>query len=81
MDTCPFIQFCDKSRCEFAGADYQNHRGVGSVAVGILQWRGVKWGSTAQLLTAAMKTAAFIIVVGACFLLGGTCGRQPRAPR
>ena len=38
---------------------------------GILQWRGVKWGSTAQLLTAAMKTAAFIIVVAACFLLGG----------
>jgi APA family basic amino acid/polyamine antiporter len=37
----------------------------------ILQWRGVKWGSSAQLLTAAMKTGAFIIVVAACFMLGG----------
>jgi APA family basic amino acid/polyamine antiporter len=37
----------------------------------ILQWRGVKWGGTAQLVTAAMKTAAFVILVLACFLLGG----------
>jgi APA family basic amino acid/polyamine antiporter len=37
----------------------------------ILQWRGVKWGSGAQLLTAAMKTGAFVVVVVACFLLGG----------
>jgi APA family basic amino acid/polyamine antiporter len=38
---------------------------------GVLQWRGVRWGSGAQLLTAAMKTGAFIILVAACFLLGG----------
>jgi APA family basic amino acid/polyamine antiporter len=37
---------------------------------GILQWRGIRWGSRAQLLTAAMKTAAFVILVVACFLLG-----------
>ncbi len=37
----------------------------------ILQWRGVKWGSGAQLITAAMKTGAFVIVVIACFALGG----------
>lgn len=37
----------------------------------ILQWRGVKWGSGMQLVTAAMKTGAFIVVVVACFLLGG----------
>jgi APA family basic amino acid/polyamine antiporter len=37
----------------------------------VLQWRGVKWGSGAQLLTSAMKTAAFVILVLACFLLGG----------
>jgi APA family basic amino acid/polyamine antiporter len=38
---------------------------------GILQWRGIKWGSGAQLSTAAMKTGAFLILVIACFLLGG----------
>jgi basic amino acid/polyamine antiporter, APA family len=37
----------------------------------VLQWRGVKWGSSTQLVTAAMKTAAFVILVIACFVLGG----------
>jgi len=38
---------------------------------GVLQWRGVKWGSGAQLFTAALKTGAFVVLVAACFLLGG----------
>jgi APA family basic amino acid/polyamine antiporter len=48
-----------------------------TIAVGVLfafaflQWRGIKWGSGAQLLTAALKTAAFLILVVACFALGG----------
>jgi len=37
---------------------------------GILQWRGVRWGSGAQLVTAALKTAALMILVVACFILG-----------
>ncbi len=37
---------------------------------GILQWRGVRWGSRAQLITAAMKTSALMILVVACFILG-----------
>lgn len=40
------------------------------IGFGILQWRGIRWGSRAQLLTAVMKTAAFVILVVACFLLG-----------
>jgi basic amino acid/polyamine antiporter, APA family len=36
----------------------------------ILQWRGISWGSMAQMITAAMKSAAFIILALACFLLG-----------
>jgi APA family basic amino acid/polyamine antiporter len=38
---------------------------------GILQWRGIRWGSGTQLSTAALKTAAFLILVVACFVLGG----------
>src|SRR6202521_2869055 len=38
---------------------------------GVLQWRGIRWGSGAQLSTAALKTGAFLILVIACFLLGG----------
>jgi APA family basic amino acid/polyamine antiporter len=45
------------------------------VGFGILQWRGVRWGSRAQLLTSAMKTAAFVILVIACFALGGNAHR------
>ncbi len=37
----------------------------------ILQWRGLRWGSGAQLVTAALKTAAFVVLVIACFALGG----------
>jgi len=40
------------------------------LSFGILQWRGVRWGSGAQLLTAAMKTAALLILVVTCFILG-----------
>ncbi len=41
----------------------------------ILQWRGIRWGSGAQLSTAALKTGAFVILVIACFLLGGPAHR------
>jgi len=36
-----------------------------------LQWGGVKRGKSAQLLTAVLKTAAFLILVLACFVFGG----------
>jgi basic amino acid/polyamine antiporter, APA family len=44
-----------------------------SVIVGffLLQWRGIRWGSRTQLVTAALKTLAFLVVVAASFLLGG----------
>jgi APA family basic amino acid/polyamine antiporter len=41
----------------------------------ILQCRGIRWGSGAQLSTAALKTGAFVILVIACFLLGGPAHR------
>lgn len=42
------------------------------VAFALMQWRGIRWGSGAQLATAALKTAAFVILVIACFVLGGS---------
>jgi APA family basic amino acid/polyamine antiporter len=41
------------------------------VGIGILQWRGIRWGSGAQILTAVIKTVAFVILLIACFALGG----------
>jgi len=49
------------------------------VGFAILQWRGIRWGSGAQLLTAAMKTVAFVVLVIACFVLGGHA-RDSAAP-
>ena len=43
---------------------------------GILQWRGIRWGSGTQLFTAALKSAAFLILVLACFLMGGTAHKS-----
>jgi basic amino acid/polyamine antiporter, APA family len=40
------------------------------IGFGVLQWRGIRWGSGTQLLTAALKTAAFVILVIACVLKG-----------
>ena len=40
------------------------------VLFGLLQWRGTKWGSSAQLLTAGLKTVAFVVLVIACFFFG-----------
>ena len=37
----------------------------------LLQWRGVRWGSGTQLVTSVLKTIAFIVLVAACFALGG----------
>ena len=51
------------------------------IAVGVLlfffalQWGGVKRGKSAQLLTAVLKTAAFLILVLACFVFGGPSHR------
>lgn len=47
------------------------------IAVGVivgfflLQWRGISWGSRTQLVSSAVKAVAFLVVVMACFLLGG----------
>jgi basic amino acid/polyamine antiporter, APA family len=45
------------------------------VGFGILQWRGIRWGGTTQLLTAAIKTIGFLILAFACFFKGGSAHR------
>jgi basic amino acid/polyamine antiporter, APA family len=54
----------------------------------VLQWSGIRSGSSAQLITAAVKTGAFVILVAACFLLpaphgpasAATAKAQPAMP-
>jgi len=40
------------------------------LAFALIQWRGIRTGSAAQNLTAFLKTIAFAILIGACFVLG-----------
>jgi amino acid transporter len=43
---------------------------------GLLQWRGIRWGSRAQNVTSLLKALAFVALVTACFVLGGTRSSQ-----
>jgi len=45
-------------------------------ALTLVQWVGVKWGGFAQDLTSVLKAIAFLILIAACFWLGG---RNPAA--
>jgi len=50
------------------------------VVFALIQWRGIKTGSMTQNLTAIAKTAAFVILVIACFVMGhGFGGTSPAA--
>lgn len=50
------------------------------VAFAVLQWIGVKSGSRAQTVTAIAKTAAFFVLIVACFLVGSSLTTAQTAP-
>jgi basic amino acid/polyamine antiporter, APA family len=52
-----------------------------TILFALLQWRGIRWGSGAQIATAVAKTAAFVILVLACFLFGGGARAAAAAAR
>jgi basic amino acid/polyamine antiporter, APA family len=63
---------------EYSGALFPPLAGhVRAIAVSVmvlfflLQYNGVRWGSSVQLVTAAIKSVAFVVLVGACFVFGG----------
>jgi APA family basic amino acid/polyamine antiporter len=45
----------------------------------LLQYNGVRWGSSVQLATAAIKSVAFVVLVGACFVFGGNAANHAGA--
>ena len=44
------------------------------IVFALIQWRGIKTGSMTQNLTAIAKTAAFVVLVVACFVMGHGLG-------
>ena len=39
-------------------------------AMTLVQWFGIRSGSTAQTITSVLKAIAFLVLIGACFILG-----------
>lgn len=60
-----------------AGRDIAIAVGV-TAAFALAQWRGIRWGSALQNTTSLAKTAAFLALIAAAFLLGGS--GAPDAP-
>lgn len=75
---------------EYAGAlmpGQDGHRIVTAtiiiLAFAVLQWRGLRWGSTAQNATSLLKTFVFLALITACFMFGShqaDAGRQSLVP-
>ena len=49
-----------------------------TVSFALLQWRGLRWGSTSQNITSLAKAIALLALVAACCPRGGAGGRPPR---
>src|SRR6185295_1168762 len=41
-----------------------------TVLFGVLQWRGIAWGSRSQNITSSLKALAFVALIVACFTFG-----------
>ena len=50
------------------------------VLFGIIQWRGIRWGSGVQNVTSLLKALAFTALVIACFVLGGDAAVSASEP-
>lgn len=46
----------------------------------MLQWRGVRWGSGIQEITALLKALGFVALVVLCFTVSGSAPVSPRVP-
>lgn len=78
LSTCGTIAAVSIVVAEYAGALYTGLAGrtisvalLVALSFAILQWRGIRWGSSAQNLTSLVKALAFMALIAACFALGG----------
>jgi basic amino acid/polyamine antiporter, APA family len=51
------------------------------IAFGIIQWRGIRWGSGVQNVASVLKALAFAILVIACFAFGSNAKAGAAAPQ
>ena len=78
ISTCGSSSFISLIIAQYAGVLFPDVIGQSAVIAlaivllfGIIQWRGIRWGSGVQNVTSLIKALAFAALVVACFLLGG----------
>ncbi len=82
VSTCGTTAAVSITMGEYLFALFPALRGVETIALAaialltLVQWVGVRWGGWAQDATSALKALAFLVLIGACFWLGG---RNPAA--
>ena len=83
LSTCGTTAAVSILIADYAGALFPALAGRGAlvalfitVAVAVLQWRGIHWGSRFQNVTSLFKALAFVALVAACFILGGDGARE-----
>jgi APA family basic amino acid/polyamine antiporter len=79
ISTCGSTSFISLVIAQYAGVLFPSlaaratHLALAIViAFGVIQWRGIRWGSGVQNVTSLLKTLAYVVLVLACFLLGGS---------
>ncbi|HEY3138413.1 MAG TPA: APC family permease [Blastocatellia bacterium] len=79
ISTCGASSFISLIIAQYAGVLFPKLAGRSTalaltivVAFGIIQWRGIRWGSGVQNVTSLLKALAFAILVIACFVLGSS---------
>jgi len=71
---------------EYSGALFKNLLGKTTATAAfvvllfaLLQWRGIRWGSSIQNITSSLKAVGFLALVIACFTLANRAPSQPAA--
>lgn len=87
ISTCGSSAFISLVIAQYAGVllpSLTDHTTVLALATvvgfGVLQWRGIRWGSGVQNVTSLLKTLAFITLVIACFVLAGNAQVSSGSP-
>lgn len=79
ISTCGSTSFISLVIAQYSGVLFPNlaeHSTATALTVvllfGLIQWRGIRWGSGVQNVTSLLKTLAFVALVIACFAWGGS---------
>lgn len=87
ISTCGSTSFISLIIAQYSGVLFPNLAGHSTATAltvvllfGMIQWRGIRWGSGVQNVTSLIKALAFVALVVACFALGGSTAAGSAPP-